>query len=168
MSIKSVTVVVVSLAALGIAARVNAQQPNGSAKTELVVGRDDLQQLRWIVGSWRGEADGQTAFYERYRFVDDSTLVADTYSDSKFRSMKGSIRYELRDRRIKTRGGNGQWIAVGLDSLSAAFRPLAGATNDFLWQRHDADEWMAVWAWPPTPDRPARTVTYHMRKVKGS
>lgn len=168
MSRRPVTVIFLLLAAPVPARRISAQQPNASAKTELVVGREDFQKLRWIVGSWRGEGEGQPAFYERYRFVDDSTLVSERFSDSRFRALKESTRFELRDHRVKTRGGSAPWIATGLDSVSAGFRAVSGATNNVVWQRHDANEWTAVLTWPPTVDHPARAVTYHMKRVKGN
>jgi hypothetical protein len=144
------------------------QKPDTATKTELVVGRDDFQQLRWLSGSWRGEGGGQPTFYVQYRFVDDSTIASETFSDSKFRTLKESTRVELRNHRVTLRSGTGQWIVTSLDSTSAAFRHLGGAPDDFVWQHHAANEWLAVHAWPPGVDYPARTATYHMQRVKGN
>jgi hypothetical protein len=156
------------LAALAAPPTLAAQKPDTAGKTQLVVGRDDFQQLRWISGSWRSETEGQSTSYVRYRFVDDSTITAETFSDSKFRMLKESMRLELRDHRVTWRVGDSQWIVTNLDSTSVGFRHLGGATDDFVWQHHAADVWVAVHAWLPGIDHPARTVTYHMKRVKGN
>ena len=44
----------------------------------------NLSALRWIQGSWRAERTlgGQTLFFERYTFADESTLVVESYAVS--------------------------------------------------------------------------------------
>lgn len=36
--------------------------------------RSDFQKLRWLEGRWRGSEGGENAFYERYHFVNDTTI----------------------------------------------------------------------------------------------
>jgi hypothetical protein len=166
MPVRSIAVLLLVIIAR-LPAGAQAAKLDTAGKTQLVVGRDDFQQLRWIAGNWRGESESDPALYARYRFVDDSTLVSETFSDSKFRTLKESLRFELRNHRVTTRGGTAQWVMTSIDSGSAAFRHLAGTTDDFVWQRHDDNEWLAAFASPPGVDHPARTTTYHMKRVKG-
>jgi hypothetical protein len=155
-------------AALAAPLALPAQKPDSSGKTELVVGRDDFQQLRWLAGTWRGEGEGQPVYYVRNRFLDDSTIASETFADSKFKMLKESMRLELRNHRVTTRGGRGQWVVTSLDSGSAAFRHLTGAVDDFVWQHREGDQWIAVHAWPPGIDYPARTATYRMKRESGN
>lgn len=144
------------------------QQPAPTSKSELVVGRDDFQQLRWIAGRWRVESAGVPAAFERYRFADDSTLVVERFSDNKFRSPSSTVRYELRGHRVTTSGGPVSWILTGLGRTNAAFRTTTGTPTEAIWRQHDDDEWIAVLSWPPTVDQPARMVTYRMKRLRGS
>ncbi len=36
--------------------------------------QSDFQKLRWLEGTWRGSDGGKGAFYEGYRFIDDTII----------------------------------------------------------------------------------------------
>jgi hypothetical protein len=102
------------------------------------VTRAQFARLRWIAGDWRGiGVDGttQAPFFERYRFVDDSTLLVESLSDSTRRTVSETSRYELRDGRLGNTGAGARWVAVALDSLGVDFAPVARARNTFRWER---------------------------------
>ena len=127
------------------------------------VTRADLARLRWIAGSWRGTGDGQAPFYERYRFVDDSTLLVDSFADSTLARVTETARYELRGGRLGNTG-DVRWVAVAIDGQSVSFAPVARARNGFTWRRDAADAWTAVLRWPAAGGQPERTRTYTLTR----
>ncbi|MEO8068272.1 MAG: hypothetical protein ABI599_11320 [Flavobacteriales bacterium] len=70
---------------LVVAACFPACSPTGpSTAPSAVVTREQFQEIRWIVGRWRGAEAGGPPFFESYRLVDDSTLQNFAWSDSTF------------------------------------------------------------------------------------
>jgi hypothetical protein len=128
----------------------------------------DLRALRWIAGTWRGSGDGQAAFYERYRFLDDSTLLVESFRDSTLASVTESTRYELRAGRFSNAvpdGGNApQWVAERLERGAITFAPGRRASNYFTWRPASANEWAADLVWPATRGASPRTRTYRMER----
>lgn len=133
----------------------------------------DLARLRWIVGDWRGiGADGtpQAAFFERYRFADDSTLLVESFSDSTWRTITETARWELRRGRLGNRGPGAQWVAVRLDADAVEFAPVARARNSFRWARAGGDRvrpalWRATISWTDAAGTTQRR-TYRMERVR--
>jgi hypothetical protein len=124
----------------------------------------DLAKLRWIEGSWRGTGDGQSPFYERYRFEDDTILVVESFDDEKLTRWKDVNRYELKDGQFSN-VGNTRWVATDFNDYSITFSPVAVAKNSFTWQRESADLWRAVLKWPATEENPARERVYKMERL---
>lgn len=126
----------------------------------------DLRTLRWIAGTWRGSGDGQAPFYERYRFVDDSTLLMESFKDSTLAQVAESSRYELRGGRFANAAASdaAQWVAVRLANGAITFSPVRRARNRFTWRPVSANEWSAELSWPATDasGAGARTRTYRM------
>ena len=133
----------------------------------------DLARLRWIVGDWRGvgvDGTAQPAFYERYRFADDSTLLVESFDDSTWTRPSETTRYALRGGRFGNISAGAQWVAVGIDSLGVDFAPVARARNVFRWSRAPGDrarprEWRATITWSDA----AGTVQhryYRMQRVR--
>ncbi len=46
----------------------------GSAVMRKEFSQSDFQKLRWLEGTWRGSDGGKGAFYEGYRFIDDTII----------------------------------------------------------------------------------------------
>ena len=139
-----------------------AQQNPPVAKGELppapaVLSAGALARLRWIAGTWRGSGTEAAAFYERNRFVDDSTFEVESFADSTLSRVTETARYELRAGRLANVGSGPRWAAVRLDDSVASFAPLERARNRFEWRRETADAWTAVIAWP-TPQGPRERV----------
>src|SRR5437867_12955897 len=69
----------------------------------------DLEKLRWIVGTWRGTGDVEKAFFERYRFENESTLAVDSFTDEKLTIVDETTLFELKDGRFGNGGDGSRW-----------------------------------------------------------
>jgi hypothetical protein len=126
----------------------------------------DFRRLRWIEGTWRGSGVNQAAFYERYRFADDSTLIVDSFPDSTLATVSESTRFELRGGTLANASATARWVASRLDDRSVDFVPAVGVRNTFTWRYESADRWTALLRWPASDTRPARDATYHMVRIR--
>jgi len=125
--------------------------------------RVDFQRLRWINGMWRGfMPDGKT-FYERYRVLDDSTMVMHAFPDSTFGTPSDSSRIMLRGGIVSNDGGSARWVATRLDSTGVDFAPQQGATNHFTWAAESPTKWNATLRWTDKDGR-AQSVVYALHK----
>jgi hypothetical protein len=157
-----------SVALIGITAcRTGAHITGGEDPVIEVTGAtitaEQLRSLRWIEGSWRGEGDSTSAFHERYKFIDDSTLVVDDPT----KPSEPPTRFELRRGRFGTSGPS-RWVAVQLLGGAVTFAPVSGARNFFIWRPVSASRWVAELAWlpPVDPRRPGRLpVRYQMDRI---
>ncbi len=119
----------------------------------------ELQKLRWIEGSWRGSGDQQAAFFERYRFENETTLAVDTLEGDK---VTDTTLFVLKDGEFGGGSEGSRWVATTLDENSINFEPVTKARNSFSWQRETKDSWKAVLKWPATKDKLARERVYQM------
>ena len=161
-----------TIAAAPVVAEQAAVRDSLTARTPPVVGRN-LRALRWIEGSWRGTGETQAPFYERYRLVDDSTLVTEGFTDSTLATVTETTRFALRGGALTSipgatgepAAGVARWYASSLTGDSVRFEPLSAVRNSFVWRRGaSANDWVAVLSWPASAARPARHVTYTMRR----
>jgi hypothetical protein len=120
--------------------------------------------LRWLEGTWRGRLPDGGAFYERYRFVDDSTIAMQAFADSTLTGTSDSARIALRDGTIANEGGAARWAATRLDAAGVTFTPVEGATNSFTWTVERADRWTATLTWTDHAGQ-AHVVTYPMERI---
>lgn len=133
----------------------------------------DLGALRWMTGDWRGagsEGTAQAPFFERYRFVDDSTLLVESFSDSTFRELTEVSRLELRAGRLGNTSSGAQWAMVRMDGTGAEFMPVARTGNGFTWERARGDgdtpaTWRATISWA-RPDGTSRERHYRMDRIR--
>ena len=70
------------------------------AESAASVTATDFQAIGWIEGTWRGTGGGVEPFIERYRLVDDSTLLRETFTDSSLSAINDSARIVLRGSRV--------------------------------------------------------------------
>jgi hypothetical protein len=136
-----------------------------AAATPASLGAGALARLRWIEGSWRGVGDEQPPFFERYRFLDDSTLLVDAFADSALGRVTETSRFELRAGTLANTGDGARWAAIALDDGSVTFAPVARARNSFTWRRESSDAWTAILTWPASSPGGARQRTYHMTRL---
>jgi hypothetical protein len=126
---------------------------------------DDLKQLRWIEGAWRGTGDVESPFFERYRFENDSTLAVESFDDGSLSKVTDVTRFELKNGQFGNWGEGARWVATELGDGSVTFEPTAKAKNSFRWQRESADAWKAVIDYPASEGKPARQRVYRMERL---
>ncbi len=123
---------------------------------------EQFQQLRWMNGMWRGFMPDGSRFYERYRVLDDSTMVMHAFPDSTFGTPSDSSRIMLREGRVVNDGGTARWVATRLDTAGVDFTPHFGAPNRFTWARESDTQWSATMRWNDEAGRPqVRTYALH-------
>lgn len=128
--------------------------------------RSKFAQLRWLEGTWRGDGVNQSAFFERYRFTNDTTLTIDTFSDSTLAHVSETSIYILAGGKLANTNPKARWEASKLTERAVTFSPVFGVRNSFVWQRENADAWTAVLLWPATGTQPAAERVYRMVRVK--
>lgn len=121
----------------------------------------DFGGLRWLEGSWRGALPDGGYFYERYRFVDDSTIVMQGFPDSTFSAPNDSSRISLRGQTVASDGGV-RYVATQLDPRSVSFAPTRAGANDFTWTRDSENAWTATLR---SAGQPPRTTVYKLERV---
>ena len=104
----------------------------------------DFAKLKWLEGTWRGSASGQEPFFERYHFVNDSTIEISYYRDSTLTRESGTGRVYLTVGRIYHTTGPGRWGATRVDTSGIYFIPQVNARNTFAWAYQSADTWTAT------------------------
>jgi acetyl esterase/lipase len=128
--------------------------------------RSDFQNLRWLEGAWHGSDGGPSGFYERYHFVDDTTIEIQYFGkDGSFSQMKrkGSVR--LLNGAILHRDESSVWAATRIDDKSVHFKPKENASNTFSWEKQSGDLWLARLRIPDTEGKQKEKV-YQMKRVK--
>ena len=121
--------------------------------------------LRWIEGTWRGSGVEQPTFYERYTFVNDSTIRAESSPDSTFPNPEEAGTIELRGGRVTTGDGEAmQWAVSSIDARSVRFDPVRGARNTFVWTSESDSAWNARLSWTDRDGVPHETL-YQMRRM---
>src|SRR5262245_53410083 len=107
-------------------------------------GVSDFAKLRWLEGTWRGTSPGESNVFERYHFVNDSTIEITYYSDSTLERPSGSGRVYLTVGRIYHTFGPGRWGASRIDKSSVYFVPQVNARNTFSWANQGPNAWTAT------------------------
>ena len=132
-------------AAVAVAAiTVRAARAQSSRNSGTPFGVADLGKLRWLEGTWRGTSPGEANVYERYHFVNDSTIEITYYSDSSLDRPSGSGRVYLTVGRIYHTFGPDRWGATRVDKSGVYFVPQVNARNTFAWSYEGPDTWTAT------------------------
>jgi hypothetical protein len=105
---------------------------------------EDFRKLRWIEGRWKATSPGEQTYYERCKFVNDSTIEITYYGDSAFARETGSGRVYLSVGRVYHTFGPGRWGATSVDANGIYFIPQDNAHNTFAWNHSSADAWTAT------------------------
>jgi hypothetical protein len=145
-----------------------AEKPASQVKVPIVpaahVPRSMLTDLRWLMGSWRGEgAEGtmQEPFFERYSIANDSTLFVEVLRDSTFIGMADSTRYDLLGDVL----ASDEAIATTVSPTSLTFTSRKNSGLTWTWRRDSDSSWTALIV-TPTPNAPPRTRTYRMTRIR--
>lgn len=128
-------------------------------------GLSDFGKLRWLEGSWVGAAPGEPGFFERYRFVNDSTVEITYYGDSTFARETGTGRLYLTVGRIYHTFGPSRWGASNIDASGIYFIPQVNARNTFAWTVQSADAWTSTLRTGASGRE--RVTVYQMRRAAG-
>lgn len=126
---------------------------------------DDLKKLRWIEGTWRGTGVTQPAFFERYRWENDTTLAVDSFENEKLEKVTDTTRFELKDGEFGGGSEGARYVATALDDNAITFGPVVKARNSFVWKRESKDLWTAIIQPLPRPDRPTKETIYKMERL---
>ena len=136
----------------------------GASATPAQVTPGQFASLRWIEGTWRGSGIEQPTFYERYTFVDDSTIRAESSPDSTFPDPDEAGAIELRAGRVTTGDSTMLWAVSSIDARSVRFDPVRGARNTFVWDSESDSAWRATLTWTDR-DGEAHERIYRMRRM---
>ena len=148
-----------------ISANTPSAQATPTPATPAKLTAEDLKKLRWIEGTWRGTGVNQAAFFERYRWENDTTLAVDSFENEKLEKVTDTTRFELRGAEF---GGGSQgalYVATALDDNAITFAPVVKARNWFVWKRESKDAWTAIIKPLGTPEKPAKDITYNMVRL---
>jgi len=132
-------------AAVGVSASsatVDAQSQRGQPKTPFGVG--DFGKLKWLEGNWVGASPGEPGVFERYRFVNDSTVEITYFADSTFGRETGTGRLYLTVGRIYHTFGPSRWGASNIDANGIFFVPQVNARNTFAWTMQSPNAWTST------------------------
>ncbi|HEY9230082.1 MAG TPA: hypothetical protein VIP11_25745 [Gemmatimonadaceae bacterium] len=153
---------VAAILAVLVTERAGAQADRGQPRAAF--GPTDFRKLRWLEGTWQGTSPGQQNVYERYRFVNDTTIEITYFGDAALSRETGTGRVYLTIGRIYHTFGPGRWGATRIDGSGAYFVPQVNARNSFDWAKEDADSWTSTLRSSATGHE---TVTvYHMRRLR--
>lgn len=125
----------------------------------------DVRALRWIAGTWRGTGDVETPFYERYTFVNDSTLEVLGFADSTLAVANDTTVFSLRGGRFGNHDRPSRYVASRATAERIEFAPV-NARNGFVWQKTSGDAWEATIIPLPRDGQPARERRYAMARYQ--
>jgi hypothetical protein len=136
------SLLVAGVVAAAIVAPSGVRAQRGQPRTAF--GTADLAKLKWIQGTWKGSTPNERTFYERYQFVNDSTIEITYFSDSTLTRTTGNGRVYLSVGRIFHTFGPGRWAATHVDDSGIYFVPQANAHNTFSWAVQSPDSWTST------------------------
>ena len=135
------------------------KKPETTAPIQFTV--NDLEQFRWLEGTWRGTGTEQNPFYEKYAFEINGTIKTYSFTDSTLIAVSDSGRIYLQNGEVLHEGGGGVWKASQIETDSISFEPVVKFKNSFTWARTTADSWTATLKNPGSPD-----VVYYMKRFR--
>ena len=104
-----------------------------------------FRELSWLIGRWHGSSPWSPAFYEQYRFRDDSTIAMTAYTDSTFQSETAdSSVIEWREGRVQTRTPRSTYEVIELAPGRIRFRRVGATDGGHQFTNVSADEWTAT------------------------
>ena len=104
----------------------------------------DFKKLQWLAGDWVGSGGEYEAFYERYTFVNDSTIEQQSFSDAGMKTVTDRSTIALRKGRITSGGGTSRYDAVALDATGVSFVSSKPGGNSFVFKRASKGKWLAT------------------------
>jgi len=106
---------------------------------------EQFNRLRWLEGRWLGSGGGFTAFYEEYRWLNDSTIEQREFPDSTFAQPGGVSVMEWRGGVVlKSRRGTVESHIARVAGDTVRFERAQAGRAGFTWVRVNNDEWRAL------------------------
>ena len=130
-----------ALAAVSIPVSSAAAQNPRAGAPRTPFGAPDLAKVKWLEGSWTGTAQGESSIYQRFKFVDDSTVEITYYRDSAFGEPSGNGRLYLSVGRIYHTFGSNRWVATRIGNEGLYLVPQSTARANFSWTFVSPDAW---------------------------
>jgi hypothetical protein len=118
--------------------------PASSSPSAATVSREQFKQLEWIAGTWRGSGGAYPAFFEEYRFLNDTTILMRSLADSTLRTATDSSLIEWRGGTIRSGSDRSPSVAFEFSSTSVRFNQPGASTGGHTFTRVSADEWTAT------------------------
>jgi hypothetical protein len=122
---------------------------------------DDIARIKWLEGTWRGTAEGQEPFYERYHF-DGTTLSEESFADADLKTVKDTAKYVLINGEFRHTQNAKRVAASEITDDHIQFVPVVGGGNSYRFEKQPGGKWRAIIDWPATDGQPAKQVIYNM------
>lgn len=135
--------ILLSLVLLASASAAAAQQ-KAAAPEPAKASPADFTKLRFLEGKWRGMSNG-LPFFERYQFVDDSTISMMTSPDSTFATEQPGSKIVRRAGAIYLEEGESRSAVTRIDSAGYRFTSPNGQYW-FVFKSESANTWTATLA----------------------
>jgi hypothetical protein len=153
-----------AIAAVVLASPLHAQVPSRHGQPKQAFGVADFAKLKWLEGVWEATSPDEPTLYQRYRFVDDSTIAITYYRDPSLTQETGNGKLYLTVGRVYHTFGPSRWAATRVDSAGLYFVPQVTARNSFSWEYNTPDTWTSTMR--SGIGGHDRVTVYHMKRVK--
>lgn len=108
------------------------------------ISREQFKQLEWLAGTWRGSGGTYPAFFEEYRFVNDTTIQMRAFADSTLSKTTDSSVIQWHDGTIQSGHDRPQYVVIEFTPSSIQFRQSGATAGGHTFARVSADEWKAT------------------------
>lgn len=108
------------------------------------ISREQFKQLEWLAGTWRGSGGGYQAFFEEYRFVNDTTIRMRAFADSTLSKTTDSSVIQWVNSTIRSGHDRPQYVVIEFTPTSVQFREPGASAGGHTFRRVSADEWTAT------------------------
>jgi hypothetical protein len=128
--------------------------------------QSDFGKLRWLEGTWRGTDGKNLIFYERYQFIDETTIEFKSFGqDQTLTKIKrrGTIAYK--DGAILSLEDSTGSTVIAIDDKSVHFESQGDPRNSYSFEKESRDIWLARLKYTDSQGTPAETV-FRMERVK--
>lgn len=105
--------------------------------------KKDLKKISWIEGNWKG-MDGETPFYEIYKFKNDSIIEITSYEWNGTDSSNTSVSLLSWSNDKYYLGDNKNYNVVEITDSSIFMNTNHKANNSILWKIQNPDLWIAI------------------------
>jgi len=104
-----------------------------------------FRDLTWLIGRWHGTSRWSPAFYEQYRFRDDSTIAMTAYTDSTFQSETAdSSIIEWRGGQVRSRTPRATYEVIEFGPGRIRFRRVGATDGGHRFTSVSPDQWTAT------------------------